>query len=132
MIVTTRRNESSVGVGILDCDHREMDETLQELNAEIVTGNKYSQAGYLLRRLARFTLVHFALEEGMMEATKYPGLAQHRARHQRLAKQMNALVSLSDRARGRQYLSLLPVSHDAHIENDDVYFGIWLNEQGGS
>jgi hemerythrin len=130
MMIGTGRDESSVGVGLLDCDHREMAEAFKELNAELATGWNHSQARYVLRSLAKFTLIHFALEEGMMEATKYPGLALHRAAHQRLMEQLNALVSRHNRdgvAPDRQCLSLLPVSHETHIQSDDLNYGRWLN-----
>ncbi len=132
MITATGRNELSVGVGILDCDHREMDEAFKELRGEIATGWKHSEAGYLLQRLAQFTLIHFALEEGMMEATKYPMAARHRTNHRRLMQQINELVSRY-REEGlipdEQWLSLLPASHHAHVENDDLNYGHWLNER---
>jgi hemerythrin-like metal-binding protein len=130
MIITAAREQPGIGVGILDCDHREMDEAFKELNAEIATGARHSQVGHLLRGLAKFTLIHFALEEGMMEVTKYPMINRHRTNHRRLMQRVNSLVSrynqdgpISD----RQLLSVLTLLSHEHVEADDAYFGNWMN-----
>ena len=40
--------------------------------AALTTGEDPRRTGSLLRKLANFSLTHFALEEGMMVATKSP------------------------------------------------------------
>jgi hemerythrin len=130
MVYATGNNESSVGVGILDCDHREMAEAWKELHAEIATGWKRSRAGHLLRSLSRFTLLHFALEEGMMDATGYPGIALHRANHQRLIEHLNELVFRYDQTGlvpETRRLDSLNASHRSHVHGDDLNYGRWLN-----
>lgn len=122
--------EVSVGVGVLDRDHREMSEALQELHAAAATGNKRGRTGSLLRKLARFTLTHFGLEESMMDATRYPGMDLHRLQHRWLTQQIEALIArsnlgsftLDDRS-----LRLINASHLAHVQYDDLHYGLWLN-----
>lgn len=129
MIIATGRNESSVGVGLLDCDHRQIDEALRKLHAQIASGRNRSQTGDLLRSLSSLTLLHFALEEGMMEAARYPMLARHRANHRHMMQEMNILISSCiDRgiAPDDRWLSLIAQSTSAHIRTDDLYFGSWL------
>jgi len=130
MIITKGIRQPSVGVSILDCDHREMDEAFKELHAEITTRARQSQAGYLLRGLAKFTLIHFALEEGMMEVTKYPMINRHRTNHRHLMQQMNGLVSQHSKdglTPDLQRLNALILLSHEHIEADDSYYGNWLN-----
>ncbi len=127
----TGSGELTVGVRILDCDHRQMAETIMELQVEIAAGRRRGQAGLLLTRLAGFALVHFALEESMMAAAKYPGLDLHCLSHQRMMRQIRAMTL---RRAGAGYAQgdcslCLPVDwHSTHIENDDLDFGLWLNE----
>jgi hemerythrin len=130
MIITTAIKQPGTGVSILDCDHREMDEAFKELNAEIATGGRRRQVGYLLRGLAKFTLIHFALEEGMMEVTKYPMMNRHRTNHRHLMQRINSLVSCFDQddpIPDRQQLSVLTLLSHGHVETDDAYFGNWMS-----
>ncbi len=121
----------SVGVKILDCDHREMAEALYEIQAAVTADADPRRSASLLRKLAEFSLTHFALEEGMMAATRFPGLARHRLEHHRILEQMRAFVSLhrrSDLTLDRNSLRFLAELHAAHILQDDLRYGLWLNE----
>jgi len=124
--------ELSVGVRILDCDHREMSETIMELHANELAGRERSLTASLLRKLAHFTHVHFALEEGMMAATKYPAMVLHSLKHQRMIEQLQATVARYSR-RGLTLTGLslgsLDDWHTDHVERDDLDFGLWLNEE---
>jgi hemerythrin len=125
-----KNDELSTGVRILDCDHREQSETITELRTTLSKGEDRSRTASLLRKLSRFTHSHFALEEGMMAATKYPGAALHRIHHQRLMARMDALVSRCNRGSLPLYdqaIRVLTGFHHAHIEGDDLSYGYWLN-----
>ena len=131
MDLTNRNGTLSVGVKILDCDHREMSEAISELHAAAVTGKDRSRTGLLLRKLAHFTLTHFALEEGMMGATRYPGMAMHRLNHLSLMGHLGTLISLHDRdglTLNPNSLGFLHEWHTAHVQNDDLHYGLWLNQ----
>jgi hemerythrin len=131
--VTAGNDDMSVGVKILDCDHREMTEALYEMQRELTAGEDPRRSESLLRKLANFSLTHFALEEGMMLATRYPGLARHRLNHRRMIERMKALVSRHRRGGltlDRNSLSFLSELHTTHIQQDDLHYGLWLNEIG--
>ena len=112
--------ELGIGVRILDCDHREMSETLNELRTALVKDEDRSRTFDLLRKMANFTLLHFTLEEGMMTATKYPGMA-------RRIKDMVSHFNQGSATTNEQSLRFLSDWHTAHIENDDLEYGFWLN-----
>ncbi|MGD0730418.1 MAG: hemerythrin family protein [Terracidiphilus sp.] len=124
--------ELSVGVRFLDCDHREMAGILCQIRTAVETDEHRNRTASLLRKLANFTRVHFALEEEMMAATDYPCRSLHLIQHQRLTEQMNALVCRYQRGSIKlnpQSLGFLPELHAAHIETNDLGFGVWLNDQ---
>jgi hemerythrin-like metal-binding protein len=128
--LTTSKGELSVGVKILDCDHRVLFETIKELQAAAVTDADPRRTGSLLRKLADFTLTHFALEEGMMAATKFPGMDLHRLHHQRITEQVTVLASRYKRGGlplDSDSLSVLSELHANHVRSDDLHYGIWLN-----
>ena len=131
MAFITESGELSVGVKMLDCDHREMSQAIHDLHA--ATMQDRSLTGPLLRRLTDFTLTHFALEEGMMHATKYPGIALHRLHHQYLIGELKALIAChqqKDSALTPSLLRSLSAWHAEHVHQDDMHYGIWLNQSG--
>jgi hemerythrin len=130
MEVLRRKQELSVGVKILDLDHREMEETISDICSLVKVEQDRSLTGPLLRKLAHFTLSHFALEEEMMTATTYPGLAAHRFNHRCLMGQLGKLIAGHDRGAlilDPHSLNFLSKWHSAHILHDDRHYGFWLN-----
>ena len=133
MDLTTNKGELSVGVKMLDCDHRALFETIKELQTMTAGDVDPRRTGSLLRKLADFTLTHFALEEGMMAATKFSGMALHRLHHQRIAEHMAALAARYNRdglALDNETLSLISELHANHVQQDDLHYGLWLNAIG--
>jgi len=127
---TNGSGELYVGVGLLDSDHREMSETIAKLKAAADRGEDRSLTIPMLRKLANFTLTHFALEEGMMLATRYPRMARHCLSHQRMMERIRQIVTRSSRSCGvltLDALSQLTELHSEHVLHDDVDYGRWLN-----
>jgi hemerythrin-like metal-binding protein len=133
--LTTSNGELSVGVKILDCDHRALFETIRELQAAARSDADPCHTSSLLHKLTEFALTHFALEEGMMLATKYPGMVLHRLHHQRLTEHVAVLASRHNRdglPLNSEALSLISELHADHIQQDDLHYGLWLNAIGKS
>ncbi|MGA3160020.1 MAG: bacteriohemerythrin [Terracidiphilus sp.] len=133
MDLTKSNGELSVGVKMLDCDHRALFEIINELQTAAASDSDPRRTSSLLHKLAEFTLTHFALEEGMMVATKYPEMDLHRLHHQRITEQVAALASRynqDDNALDSQSLSVLSDLHADHVQQDDLHYGLWLNAIG--
>lgn len=132
MLIASKGHELSIGVSILDSDHREISETLNELRSEALAGSRRGHVREILSKLEKFTLLHFALEEAMMTATHYPQIETHRSNHLRHIEQLNLLALKLDRdgvMPNREELSLLPQIHTGHIGKDDLRYGHWLDRQ---
>jgi len=133
MALAARGHAPSVGVRFLDCDHRVLLETIHEIQKAVAADEGRRRAGALLHKLTDFTQVHFALEEEMMAATKYPELARHRREHKRMMERMRELVARHSR-RGlpldREALNLLSKLHATYMQDGDLRYGAWLNETG--
>jgi hemerythrin-like metal-binding protein len=125
--------DMKVGVTMLDRDHQDMFEAFQEIRDCVVRNQKRNRVDAQMRKLARFNLTHFALEDEMMRATKYPGIVLHRLEHQWLNEQMDTLIALrnqSDFALNEHSIQLLTESHLAHMQQDDLQYGYWLGQNG--
>ena len=123
----------NVGVRILDCDHRQMAEVIHELKTASLANRDQSLTVPLLRKLAHFTMNHFAFEEEMMQSTRYPGMAAHRLNHRYLMGKLGMLIARHDRRElplASSSLSFLHEWHINHVHSDDMHYGLWLNAMG--
>ena len=95
MEMSNRKHD--LGIKVIDRDHREISELLLEINFNVVRDADAGRRIRHLRDLARATRSHFLLEEGMMAASKFPGLPLHR----RVARPEQAFLHAVDRVAGR-------------------------------
>jgi hemerythrin-like metal-binding protein len=119
-----------LGIKMIDHDHAEISCMVLELKLWLADGKPWSLTGALLRNLARATASHFVLEEAMMGAAQYPRLPLHHLNHQLMMEQMQALTVRSRKGgvlSDDPLLDLLSESHFAHVQNEDLSFGLWLN-----
>jgi hemerythrin-like metal-binding protein len=123
-------HKHDLGIKVIDRDHREISDLLLEIN---FNGSRDGDAGrriHTLRDLARATRAHFLLEESIMAATKFPGLALHRMRHQWMLQQIGQLATYWGKEKNaltREPIGLLWESHIAHLEGEDRAYGLWLD-----
>jgi hemerythrin-like metal-binding protein len=123
-------NGLSVGVKMMDRDHMELSEMVLELNLESAAGKPWDRTGRILKEMTRAIGSHFALEQTMMESTRYPGATIHRLRHEWMMDQMRVLTARCKKdgvEANRMLLELLSESHFAHMQTDDLRYGLWLN-----
>lgn len=121
-----------LGIKMLDRDHQEISELLLEINFNATRDGDAGRRIRRIRDLARVTRSHFLLEEGMMAATKYPGLAVHRVRHAWMMEQIGRVADYWGKERNalmREPMGLLWESHIAHVESEDQAYGLWLDER---
>jgi len=75
-------DEYSVGIRIIDNDHRDLFSIVNELHRAIESNSALTVIKDLIDRLIKYVQEHFEREERLMAEYKYPGLADHRNRHQ--------------------------------------------------
>lgn len=69
------------GIPQVDEEHRAIFALLDRLHRSIEDGSARVVGGEILAELTAYAEQHFALEEGMMQAVDYAGLADHRRQH---------------------------------------------------
>jgi hemerythrin-like metal-binding protein len=80
----------SVGVSVLDDDHKKMVAMIDELFFGIKEGHGKDSLGKILDRLTAYTVEHFKREEQFFALTEYPDAALHTAEHADLTKRFLA------------------------------------------
>jgi hemerythrin-like metal-binding protein len=133
LALLTWRKSKSVGVKDLDDQHRGMMRILNELHAAAMKGRVGEVAGPLLGQVSCASREHFSSEEELMEQTRYPGLAEHRAIHQALLAKAAEFLVRHDEGDMTAYVELLYFVRDwflDHLEREDKKYTVWMNEHG--
>jgi hemerythrin-like metal-binding protein len=133
MALVAWNNSYSVGVKAIDGQHTVLFDILNELHDAMMKGQASTITGPLLKKLVKYTQEHFAAEEKMLEAARYAGLTEHRAKHVELIKQVQEYVAKHDRGEITVNLHLMNFLRDwlsNHIMKVDKEYGPWLNQHG--
>jgi hemerythrin len=126
-------HECVVGVQAMDDQHAVIMDTMNELRQLIVQGGDRKLICDHIDRLIAFTQMHFQSEEQLLEQRGFPGIAEHRAVHQRLLSQVQSMLERarhSDAFEIEPFFQFLRNWYSEHIEGLDRQYGPWLNSRG--
>lgn len=129
------KDEYSVGVKVLDDDHKKLIELLNQFKVayDYQTSEEYERAS--LEALVNYTKFHFNREEDLMEKAGYPGLAEHKLQHQRMIREVDGFVEKYNE-QGHEAMSDISDFLSAwlinHINGTDKQYTKYLNDQGVS
>jgi len=82
-------DDLAIGIDEIDRQHRELYVVVAALH-DAMRANQPHRAEKVVRFLDRYILEHFATEERLMAAKRYPGLQEHRALHDVFAADFRA------------------------------------------
>ena len=134
MPLMTWTKEHSVGIQVLDDDHKKLFDMVNQLHDGILEGRRHEVMGKVLEQLVLYTQMHFKREETFMESTSFPGLAEHKKQHEDLVQKAaellaryqqgaSAMLSLETMRFLKDWLSV-------HIQGSDKKYGPHLNSKG--
>jgi hemerythrin len=134
MPLLTWTEEMSVGVRQLDDDHKRLIAMINDLHDGMVAGQNRAVVGDILRRLAKYAIVHFRHEEQYFDQTGYPGAAAHKRAHEelktRVAAEIEKYLSGSGVGHARQLINFLREWWKHHIQETDKSYTAHLNAHG--
>lgn len=81
----------SVGVKVLDEDHKKLVGMVNELHDGILGGRRAEALAKVLDELVAYTKTHFNREEALFAKTGYPKAAEHKQHHDELLKKAGDL-----------------------------------------
>jgi hemerythrin len=96
MAFVVRRPEFSALISRIDVDHQRLLETLNALHEAMRRGESQASVRQVLDGLTTHAESHFADEEALMEAARYPGAAAHKAVHAGFLARLEALKARPD------------------------------------
>jgi hemerythrin len=93
MVWTT---EMSVGLAVLDDDHKQLIRIINQLGADSVSGDRRAAIRQSLVALRRYAEFHFAREEKVLMACAYPHLEEHQGEHRDFVQRIQDLTRRFD------------------------------------
>lgn len=84
-------NELLTGNEVIDGQHKELIEKINKLVHSCENGSCQLESIKILDYLADYTEFHFREEELLQEQARYPGLAEHKARHDEFRETVKVL-----------------------------------------
>jgi len=130
----TWNENMSVGVKVLDEDHKRLVAMINELHDGLKAGHGKDALGKILDTLISYTKSHFAREEQFFARTGYPNSAVHKKEHDDLTRQVlevqakfkgGATTGLS-----LEVMAFLKNWLTNHIQGSDKKYGPYLNSKG--
>lgn len=88
MPLMTWTEKLSVGVGVIDDDHKKLVGMVNELYDAMQGGHGRDALGRILEELVQYTKFHFAREEKYFAQTGYPAAVPHKREHDALTRQV--------------------------------------------
>jgi hemerythrin len=76
----------SVQIGIVDAQHKNLVNIVNELHQALARGQGKQQLGRFLSSLIKYTQVHFKTEENLMQSHRYPDYMRHKSEHDHLTE----------------------------------------------
>jgi len=112
----------NVGIEVIDQQHRQLVEYVNQLDAARSNGFAPKEIGKLINQLVDHTIFHFGFEEGLQEKIGYPYLKAHQKLHVMFAKHVSDIQV--------RYTNGEDISHDIdsllvtwlldHLKHDDA------------
>ena len=84
-------DEFKLGLPVIDAEHRELLEVCNQFLDAVNNGQAVAELARILEKMILLTRAHFVAEERMLDRNGYPGLVVHKAEHERLLIQAEAL-----------------------------------------
>ena len=134
MPLMTWSDSMSVGVKVLDEEHKKLVGMVNELHDGILEGHRKEALGHVLDQLVSYTKVHFTHEENLFLKTAYPDAAAHKKEHEQLLKTAGDLQKRYKEG-ATSMLSLETMSFlkgwlAHHIQGDDKKYTAHFNSKG--
>jgi hemerythrin len=131
----TWTSDLSVGIELIDSQHKMLIKRLNDLNQSLESGQGPAKIATTLNFLIDYTNFHFTAEEKHMAANGYPELENHKKMHEEFK---TTLTNMEEDLEEDGATQLLADSIDTllvkwlikHISTIDVMFGKFLKDKG--
>lgn len=132
MPLFTWQDSYSVGVDLIDHDHKLLVSLINQLNDAMETGQARDVVGSVLTVLVEYTETHFEREETLMRRGGYPKLDEHHLEHVKLTGQVRDIqrryIAGDHSAVDGDILIFLKKWLTGHILGIDMQYKPWVEK----
>lgn len=135
MKLITWNETYSVGIEEIDAQHQWLTDIINTLNDAVTENKSRKLLEIVLESLLQYTLSHFKTEEKLMEQYNYPDYAEHKSKHEELARKVlewQHAFKNEDSSLTAEMLKFLKHWLENHELETDVPLGRYLNSKGVS
>ncbi len=121
----------SVGVPVIDADHKTLISLLNQMHEARQEGHTREVVGSILNVLVEYTVHHFQREEKLMDMAGYPGAQAHKEMHRKLAAEAKLFQLQYEEGRHAAVDELFEFLKNwlvGHILGVDIQIGVWVEK----
>jgi hemerythrin-like metal-binding protein len=109
------------GIREIDEQHQQLVRYLDRLHDYVGTRHEQAAAFEILDALSNYSLYHFAYEENLLQALRFPGVAAHKTKHQALMREVRKIYRELDQDSvvTQQLMATLVEWIMQHLNEDD-------------
>ncbi len=120
----------AIGIEAIDAQHKKIFERLLAIENSVAKRDPWHILHFLLAQLAESMKFHLAVEEALLEITRYPGRQEHREAHARITELMAELEDkLEHNAPGENLVGFFEHWFVRHVLADDREYARYMKEQ---
>jgi hemerythrin len=115
-------DQLSVGIDVIDQQHRRIVEYINQLDDALTFGHSRQEIGNLINDLVDYTMSHFGFEESLQEEAGYQFLVSHKKVHELFAQRVTDYQTRFEKGEDvcKGLNSLLVTWLFNHIKRDDA------------
>jgi len=128
-------DDFSVGIQEIDEQHKMLFELINRLFLAALKREDHARTLEILDTLVDYTKTHFALEERLLDAAGFPGLAEHQQEHLKFVEKMHSMVQkflVEERTITFELINFLKRWLKEHILETDMAYAAALAHSGFS
>jgi len=123
----------SVGIKSIDEQHKKLVGMVNDLHSAMGSGRGKEIMSQTVAGLVEYTKGHFCYEEELMKKHSYPGLLNHKLKHDNLTKQVSGLDKKIKDGQAVVTVEVMNFLKDwlsTHIQSEDKNYGPFLAGKG--
>jgi hemerythrin-like metal-binding protein len=114
------KKEYSLGIKTIDDQHKMLFRMFTSIKKSIRSESTWATIHFSILELKELVLIHFAVEDALMELFGYPKISEHQRTHQSFLSRLDNILNISMRkTANKEMLMLLEEWQTKHILGDD-------------
>jgi hemerythrin len=119
----------AIGIKVIDQQHRQIFERLLAIENSVTKRDPWHIMRFLLSQLAESMKFHLAVEEALLEVTRYPDLQEHRGAHAKIIELMDDLeVKLQRNMAGDNLVGFFENWFVRHVLSSDREYAAYMQK----